>query len=134
MLKSLGHRICAANYVCSSGKGKSPAGSVFIKVPEIERHEAMSNYENIEAADTPLQKYTTYLNISENGKPKANNRIELHYVGEKIYSGTTDSFGNAAVENTIRGKRYILFVLGDRKKDMRKFDVIGGERNKISLL
>ena len=113
---------------------KNVADSIFIKVPEYKISEAALPNSAAGLEDPTLLEISMGIKLFDSSKKTvANQPIEVIYVGEKIYSGKTDETGLAIVDKTIRGKKYGLLVLGDRKKDNRYFDVIGGGSNEVLL-
>ncbi|MEM3482612.1 MAG: hypothetical protein QW091_00190 [Candidatus Micrarchaeaceae archaeon] len=134
MLKLLDHRVCAVNYLIEDAQGKQAANSVLIKAREL-RELAFDADVAYKTDDSQMLDNTADLQImlaNSSGAP-VEARIELEYAGEKIFKGSTDSSGMLSVKGTLKGKRYKLIVLGDKKKDTRSFNVIGGMQNKVTV-
>jgi len=133
-LKSLPQRVCAVNYVVAYGNSKDLAESVFIKVPAYTYPSASSasNNEMGLLPSVPSEKSMQICIFDSNGKPVSAN-IEVTYVGETVFAGSTDSDGKVTIENTLPQRPYTLVLLGEKKKDTRRFEVIGGECNKLVL-
>lgn len=127
-LKGLEQRVCAANYL----QGRERTVATFLKLPERE----MPEQEHADSAAGGEQDALEDARISivdKDGAKKQGMRLQLFYVGEKFYEGTTDSEGMATIEGTIKGNAYELVVLGEKKKDSRKFKIIGGEFNIVTI-
>ncbi|MGC8676107.1 MAG: ATP-binding protein [Candidatus Micrarchaeia archaeon] len=132
MLKLLGHRICAANYVASTAAGKEAASSVVLLAREFNIGASADNAESQRMSTADSLADMVIAILGENGLP-SEVRIELEYAGEKIFRGETGKDGTVVVRGTLKGKRYKLIVLGEKKRDTRTFYVLGGESNKITL-
>ena len=127
-LKSLEQRVCALNYL----QGRERACAAFAKLPE---HEAGKQDEapSKPTGDSSAIGKMTIKIADKGGAAKEGARIQVFYVGEKVYEGATDSQGSVEVSRTIKGNGYRLVVLGEKKKDSRVFGVVGGETNVIKL-
>lgn len=133
-LKALEHRVCALNYVSGEKDEKNIAESTFLKVPEYKityelQRFPIESFENKDLEEVPMGIKL----VDSNHNPKANVRVEVRYVGEKIYDGITDEKGNVRVDRTLKNKKYTLLVLGERKRDTKPFDVIGGKEVELCL-
>jgi len=135
LLKSLGHRVCAVNCLSLQNEAKEPMRSLLVKSAEFSFGEASKTagqceYESNDAKASATTSTVISL-IGSDGPVRA--RIEVYYVGEKVFEGETNDQGKACIENTLEGKPYKLAVLGDKKKDTRNFEIIGGEQAELAL-
>ena len=131
-MKTLGHGVCALSYVSTNGPEKSLEGSVFAKMPQPE----------------PLQEYvagkppgrdellvgTTIMLQASDGKPLEGVHIELLYLGERLYDGVTGTGGIVTIEDTLKGKQYLLLVRGEKKRDTRRFKIVGGTEARLTIV
>lgn len=132
-LKGLEQRVCALNYIQERKGERFQAGSVFIRVPQYTFAEAPEESAGADQDAYFLKGEMRIKVTDQQGIAKGGARLQLFYVGEKKYEGTTNISGEALVENTIRGNQYKLVLLGERKRDNKVFSVIGGELNKIKI-
>ena len=129
-LKTLEHRACALNYMALDSGTKSPASSIFVKTPTYSLKLSKSGMYDYPVPKTPE---TEIRIVNAENKPISDAKVEIQYVGERTCSGKTDEDGVLLVKNLLEAKKYALVVLGQKKKDAKKFDITGGEVNIIRL-
>ena len=127
-LKSLEQRVFAVN----SLQGRERAYATFATIPEYNMETAINAPEMSLDSTSDIGGMTVRVTNKE-GITKRNIELQVFYVGEKVAEGVTDENGDFKVDGTIRGNAYVLAVLGERKKDSRRFAIIGGEVNIVIL-
>ncbi len=125
MLKTLPQGTCAANYIEVSDSGKSPADPIFLKIPEF-YHSAPKTAARARKFPAP----DTIVRL-EGALPDKAPRVEVRYLGEKVHGDNARK--EISIPGLLKGKTYKLFLLGDKKKDMREFAITGGIENSIAL-
>ncbi|MGC8628945.1 MAG: ATP-binding protein [Candidatus Micrarchaeia archaeon] len=132
VLKRLGHRTCAVNYVEDFGDRKEPGASVILKAKQVSAGKC-DEQENVQSVTGMEQKtQRTTIKLTRQGIP-VSMKIEMAYAGEKIYKGSTNEKGVAEIGNTLKDRPYELFVLGEKKKETKKFEINGGKENSIEI-
>lgn len=128
-LKTLEHRTCIINYMSSKNGIKNPENSAFVRIPEygIGREKEVYGYPITPQPETKVRI------LDQDGNPAIGIRIEIRYVGERVYQGRTESEGLMVINGLLEGKEYRLFVLGEKKKQTRGFDIVGGRESVIKL-
>ncbi len=130
LLKTLGQRVCAVNYVEISGEGKCAAESLLIKTKEVKFPELKEAAQS-QPLPVSLQKAKTIVHVLKNGRP-FEAHASIFYIGEKVFDGICRN-GEIELESALKGKKYRLFVFGEKKKDTLVFDITGGELNEIEI-
>lgn len=125
ILKILEHRVCALSHIENSTGIKNMADPIFIKISKQSLEGAGKSNAAIHLECEGLTKISMKIRLAnEKGEPKKGVSTEVFYVGERIFKGKSDNDGFIFVENSIPGKQYNIIVLGEKKKDTRKFKVI----------
>ncbi len=120
LLKTMGNRVCAFVSVDKSGTSMHNARLLLTKeisIPTVEENEVYA----------PNSAKMRILFKKADGAP-ADAAVKVEYVGLKIFNGRTDRDGIVEIDS-LPGKRYKVYVLGEKKKDTRVFTAIGGEEN-----
>ncbi|MCL4364791.1 MAG: DUF87 domain-containing protein [Candidatus Marsarchaeota archaeon] len=118
LMKTLGHRECAVNVVEMSSHGKNIPNSSFVRIMDYRENTYGASDEHI-----PPESNTAIRIVS--GSPDSSFRYEIHYLGERIRSGMSGQ--HVSIEKgLLPNKKYRLLVLGDKKKENREFQIIGG--------
>jgi hypothetical protein len=132
-LKTLEQGECALNCIEGPAGKRSPASSLFISIPQLTIDELRNKKEMFEACAVP-EKMTMKIKITDKeGKTKEGEKVQVFFLGEKVYEGRTDSLGILSVENTIKNKEYRIAVIGERRKDTKIFKAEGGNENTIRI-
>jgi hypothetical protein len=128
-LKILDNKTCVLNYVNKTINGTELYEPIFIRVPEynLNNSERPSklNEQKEQRSDTII-----LLGNKEHGKPL---KITIKYVGREIYHAELTNENKIVVEDLLPDKRYELIVNKERKKDTKKFTIIGGQFNTIMI-
>ena len=129
-LKSLQQGKCALNHIAIENGLRIQRGSVFMKAA-VQQEQAVCNSKP--AKISSVSKATKVKILDVNGNPKSNTHIQLYYVGEQVYQGITDPDGTAKIDNLMEDRIYTLLVLGAKKKDAKRFEVVGGREVSLPL-
>ncbi|MCL5239419.1 MAG: hypothetical protein M1286_03025 [Candidatus Marsarchaeota archaeon] len=126
-MKGMERGLCAVTYL----QGRERAAAAFLKTPRLAPTELSYEPEDSYAAE-PREDMVACVTDGQGGG-KEGIWIQIFYVGEKVYDGRTGTDGKIRVRNTIRGNKYVLVARGDRKKDSRMFNIVGGELNIVKI-
>ncbi|MGC9156919.1 MAG: helicase HerA domain-containing protein [Candidatus Micrarchaeia archaeon] len=124
LLKTLGDRICA--FVSVDRNNLSVRNAILV----ITRELSMPDVQRTETYLPGLSKMRVLLK-NDSGVP-VEARVKIEYVGTKVFSGKTDKSGIVELDS-LPGKRYKVYVLGEKKKDTKVFVARGGEENEFVL-
>ncbi len=127
-LRSLEQRVCALTFIQVRDGERLQEDSIFVKVKQHTLDEA---FEKETEKQEDRKKEMRIRLTNEKGEAREGAKVQLFYLGEKIFVGITDGRGEAVVEKTISGNSYKLVLVGEKKKDSRTFPVIGGGLNII---
>jgi len=128
-LKMLEQGVCALNCIEEIEGKRLPASSLFIRIPHIDANTRMKN-KPILCENRLLEKASMTIKVTDKeGVAKIGVRMQVFYLGEKICENITDDAGTFIVENTLKDKEYLGLLLGERKKDSKKFKLVGGRPN-----
>lgn len=130
-LKTLEQFTCALTYFNVSGKRKVPESTIFVQTLPYFCEESEQKKQR-RKRKSMLTAMSIKL-IGPLGLPLENSRIELYYLGEKLFSGLTDSSGTVRFENALRGRRYRAVVIGEKRRYDRAFEIEGSESAEIRL-
>ncbi len=129
-LKVLGQRNCAVNYISIEGGRKIPESSIFVEIPDVEEPDIMP--EEVHVPRSNKLSETTFTMRNKDGVISGAN-VQLMYLGEKISEGTTDMEGRISFNDMLIGKEYRLVLLGEKKKDSKRFHVWGGKAEELVI-
>ncbi len=130
-LKTLEQRTCAASYMTINNGSKEPASPIFIRLPKI--NQQLGTPPDAMPSDKAKERATLITLTGRDGNPASGYKVELLYVGERIFSGASDQSGRISIDGLLNGKCYKLSVLGARKKDTKSFFILGSENHSIRL-
>ena len=128
-LKGLEQRTCAVNYM----QGRERASACFLMLPEEQAEFGESRQPDASAREAEGFGDAVATLTDKEGVKQGGVRVQLFYVGEKVCEGITDHDGSVSLGRTIKGNAYRLVVLGEKKKDSRTFNIIGGEINIVRI-
>ncbi len=140
-LKGLGQGICALNYISRPGGQRVQRGTVFVSMENgmtpVERisseHEIMAaQKQERDVRRAPLADMEIHL-LNVERTPVCGVKIAVSYLGETVFEGVTDDQGRMTVPCTLREKRYGVRILGQKRKDTKRANAIGGQENVIVL-
>ncbi|MEM3838962.1 MAG: hypothetical protein QXF01_00040 [Candidatus Micrarchaeaceae archaeon] len=132
-LKSLPQSTCAASFISIQNGLRIPNYSVFVNVGRIVEN---LNPEGFWHEDPPGQdepKPTKVRIHNQEGMLMAGVHIELAYLGETIFSGFSDERGEVTIGRLLQERKYTLLVPGLKKRDTKKFVIIGCQENEIAI-
>lgn len=127
--KSLEHRTCVLNYISCINGVKSPADSVFVRIPKYPLSGETIHY-NYPVEPLPE---TRIVIVDENNCPIPEKIVEVDYVGQRVFKGRTDKEGSLLLEDLLKNRRYRLFVFGEKKRDTKSFEILGGRETVIKF-
>ena len=130
-MKVLGQRVCAVSYIGMDGKRKVPEASVFVEVPEVTEEEFHED-SSINEGSSRLSD-TRFIIKNKEGTAVQGANVQLLYLGERISESTSDKDGCAVFTGMLADKRYELAVLGEKKKDTKRFSVYGGKSQELTI-
>ena len=130
-MKVLGQRICAVSYIGMEGSRKVPEASVFVEVPEVTEEEFRAEPEMHESSSRLSD--TRFIIKNKEGTAVQGANVQLLYLGERISESTSDKDGYAVFTGMLVDKRYELAVLGEKKKDTKRFSVYGGKSQELII-
>ena len=130
-MKVLGQRICAVSYIGMEGSRKVPEASVFVEVPEVTEEEFRAEPEMHESSSRLSD--TRFIIKNKEGTAVQGANVQLLYLGERISESTSDKDGYAVFTGMLVDKRYELAVLGEKKKDTKRFSVYGGKSQELTI-
>ncbi|MEM4072260.1 MAG: hypothetical protein QXL63_02900 [Candidatus Micrarchaeaceae archaeon] len=126
-IKGLEQRVCALGYLNAHGSVKEPFESVFVRTLDVAYNgTTLADAPHADAPDETQLCESVIRVIDSANAPVVGLDAELFYVWEKVAHSKTDSEGRIRFSNTIKGKRYRLVLKGEKKKDVRTYDIIGG--------
>ena len=128
-LKILDNKTCILNYVNKTINGTELYEPIFIRVPEYNLNSSERpsklNEQKEQRSDTII-----LLGNKEPGKPL---KITIKYVGREIYHTELTNENKIVVEDLLPDKKYELIVNKERKKDTKRFTIVGGQLNTIII-
>ena len=130
-MKVLGQRVCAVSYIGMDGKRKVPETSVFVEVPEVKEEEFHQESEMSKGSSRLSD--TRFIIKNKEGAALEGVKMQLLYLGERIAECTSDKDGSAVFTGMLVDKRYELAVLGEKKKDTKRFSVYGGKNQELTI-
>ena len=130
-MKVLGQRVCAVSYIGMEGSRKVPEASVFVEVPEVNEEEFREELEMHESSSRLSD--TRFIIKNKEGTAVQGANVQLLYLGERISESTSDKDGCAVFTGMLVHKRYELAVLGEKKKDTKRFSVYGGKSQELII-
>lgn len=125
LIKTIANRICLANYVKEGSIGMEVLKTNALYLAKEEKKQEEESIARGEEMTVQL--------LDPNGEPIANKRVQIYYAGEKLADLSTDEQGIARLGNTLPKRRYIVKVLGKKKKETITLTAIGGEKNAFSI-
>ena len=128
-MKVLGQRTCAVSYMRVDGSRKLPETSVFVEVPETIEDQTYKKEEHAEKNPKLLD--TLFILKSREGSGITGARTQLLYLGERIAECISDSEGRVKFAGMLLNKKYELVMLGEKKKDSKRFQVYGGRPEEL---
>ena len=128
-LKVLENKTCILNYVNKTISGTELYEPIFIRVPEYnlnvtERSNVLNEQEE--------QRPDTLICLG-NKEPERPLGIIIKYVGREIYRTELTNGDKIVVKGLLPDKKYELVVNRERKKDTKKFTIIGGQLNTVMI-
>jgi hypothetical protein len=131
-LKLLGQRECAVSYIGFSGNRKIPESSVFVQISEI-KEEAIK-CDGFEEKTRNMRLCDTLFTLfSKENAVLSGARADLMYFGEKIAGCVSNEKGELLFRDMLSEKQYELIIIGEKKKDSRRFLVYGGRSEKLTI-
>ena len=130
-MKVLGQRICAVSYIGMDGNRKVPETSVFVEVPEVAEEELPA--ESGTRISSSRLSDTKFIIKNKEGAAVSDASVQLLYLGERIAESTTGKDGSTVFTGMLVDKRYELAVLGEKKKDTKRFSVYGGKAEELVI-
>lgn len=130
-LQKIGQRDCMLAYVNIEGAEKNPEDTIIIKTNDYTAIQPA--YNRMERHDTDRRVSMTIKLKFKDGKPVVGKRVDVCYLGERIYRSTSDDEGKFEVNNIMKGIKYNVLILGEKKKDTAYFEVRGDVENVIWL-
>ena len=130
-MKVLGQRICAVSYIGMDGNRKVPETSVFVEVPEV-TEEKLPAESGTRISSSRLSD-TKFIIKNKEGAAVPDASVQLLYLGERIAESTTGKDGSTVFTGMLMDKRYELTVLGEKKKDTKRFSVYGGKAEELVI-
>ena len=130
-MKVLGQRVCAVSYIGMDGKRKVPETSVFVEVPEVIEEELHQESEISESSSRLSD--TRFIIKNKEGAALEGIKMQLLYLGERIAESISDKEGSAVFTGMLVDKIYELAVLGEKKKDTKRFSVYGGKNQELTI-
>lgn len=130
-MKVLGQRVCAVSYIGMDENRKVPETSVFVEVPEVIEEEFHA--ESGTSEGSPRLSDTRFIIKNKEGSVVPAAGMQLLYLGERIAESISDKNGSAVFTGMLVDKRYELAVLGEKKKDTKRFSVYGGKSQELII-
>ena len=128
-LKILDNKTCILNYVNKTIKSTELYEPIFIQVPEYNLSMSQKPDESYEKKE----QYPDTVIILGNKDPAKPVRIIIRYVGREIYHTELTNDNRVVVGDLLPDKKYDLIINMERKKDTKRFTIIGGQLNKILI-
>ena len=124
LLKTMGNRVCAFVSVGMNSEPVRDAALVLTREISVPRAPAAETY------SPGLEKMR--IKIRNSGGMPVEARLKVEYVGMKVFSGKTDESGSVEIDS-LPGRNYKVYVLGEKKKDTKVFTAKGGEENVLVI-